>query len=635
MRIQTSLLFLAWLGGSVAGIAADAPPFIGELIDGTKITGVGLKGVQEAPAAWKLDTVPLFGDNPLRWLNNRSLSRGTPPSSFVEFRNGDVLPGEVSRHVARGPAGDVTEPYLTFSTSAWPDVQDSPRRFGVVDGRLRQPGASLRTLRLDPSQARRIVWQRRTNDFVTPKTIYYRDGRTVAYRSLKWEETAVKILTEQGPSTITFDEIAELHLEASDPWSDYTRQLAILMPELHGRIVQLEGEGGIRITAATDRFQMPGVLTRNIRQPVPQQVPISLQVSLQAVQPAWSFDPIVLDLAKIHARRYFGPHEVPLSALTPSAIEQSGELARSWRPIVDHNVQGGPLMNGGSEYGWGWGVHAFNRLEFELPPFARTFQTKIGLDQIAGKGGCAKATVSCISGGDHNLFTSPVLIGSRSGANTSQLDLPDVGKKDRKLVLLADPLLKDHPPGTDPLEIGDMLDWLEPLLLLDPQRLREDVSQQVLELAKRKQDERDPQRENLAQFAPGFEPGQPELGIRLQPMPDGTNGITLQPGPMIPQLLRRLVEVPAQKTTKLRISMGGTGGPVNMAVLANGTLLVTFPPTIRTNQAEPTDIDLTQFAGRRVALEIDIGDARNAATRFKKIEIISTDPPQPPEEKKP
>ena len=42
-------------------------------------------------------------------------------------------------------------------------------------------------------------------------------------------------------------------------------------------------------------------------------------------------------------------------------------------------------------------------------------------------------------------------------------------------MLVADPVIEDAPPGTDPLDIRDSLDWFEPLLLVDRQKLREEV----------------------------------------------------------------------------------------------------------------------------------------------------------------
>src|SRR5581483_2140502 len=66
--IKLFVLCLLGLALSIAGhpVLAAMPHYVGELIDGTKIKGDQLTGIQEAPSAWKLDGTPLFGENPLR-----------------------------------------------------------------------------------------------------------------------------------------------------------------------------------------------------------------------------------------------------------------------------------------------------------------------------------------------------------------------------------------------------------------------------------------------------------------------------------------------------------------------------------------------------------------------------------------
>ena len=44
--------------------------------------------------------------------------------------------------------------------------------------------------------------------------------------------------------------------------------------------------------------------------------------------------------------------------------------------------------------------------------------------------------------------------------------------------LIADPLVSNRPPRADPLEIGDFVDWLEPLVILDQQQLAKAVAGQ-------------------------------------------------------------------------------------------------------------------------------------------------------------
>ncbi|MBI4606113.1 MAG: hypothetical protein HY721_29455, partial [Planctomycetes bacterium] len=138
------------------------------------------------------------------------------------------------------------------------------------------------------------------------------------------------------------------------------------------------------------------------------------------------------------------------------------------------------LRSGGLVHGWGFGVHARTELEIPLPPAARRFRARAGLDASAGRGGCARALVLLRGpGADRILFQSPVLVGSASVTETGWLDLGGAegreAASDRRLVLVADPVADGGPSGSDPLDIRDALDWLEPLLELDPRELRAEV----------------------------------------------------------------------------------------------------------------------------------------------------------------
>ena len=62
-------------------------------------------------------------------------------------------------------------------------------------------------------------------------------------------------------------------------------------------------------------------------------------------------------------------------------------------------------------------------------------------------------------------------------ADTGNLALGGPADGPKTLVLVADAAEREGPPGADPLDIRDVLDWIEPMLLLDPERLKADVQQ--------------------------------------------------------------------------------------------------------------------------------------------------------------
>ncbi len=178
----------------------------------------------------------------------------------------------------------------------------------------------------------------------------------------------------------------------------------------------------------------------------------------------------------------FAPYEVPLSRIEPSRSVQHPILGRGWSWQADRNVQGGPLQNGAQDYAWGLGVHATNQLWFELPDAVQAFRTHIGLDRTAGSGGCARGLVYCNEPTGTPLYRSKHLIGSEESVDTDTLPLGGPAAGQKSLVLVADAAADDHPPGADPLDIRDTLDWLEPLLLLDPAKLKADVGKRVRRL---------------------------------------------------------------------------------------------------------------------------------------------------------
>jgi hypothetical protein len=185
------------------------------------------------------------------------------------------------------------------------------------------------------------------------------------------------------------------------------------------------------------------------------------------VHPVWSLDPLWVPFKTIVMRWESRPDTVPLSRVEP--METVGPELLRWR--ADRNVDGGPLRSGGRFGGWGFGVHAHSELRFRLPSTAAAFSTRLGLDRVAGAGGCVRGKIFIGSTRTKPAYQSPVLIGSRKTVMTPAIPIPRSGKEPIDLILQADPVGRDHPAHAEPLNIRDKLDWLEPQLVLDPKRL--------------------------------------------------------------------------------------------------------------------------------------------------------------------
>ena len=129
--------------------------------------------------------------------------------------------------------------------------------------------------------------------------------------------------------------------------------------------------------------------------------------------------------------------------------------------------------------GWGIGVHANNTLEFELPLFVRSFQARIGLDESAGTGGCVRVRVLANDLAGQVLYESPFLIGSQKVIDIGPIDLPGPTDGRRLLILVTDQAHQGRPKGADPLDIRDELNWIDPVLGLDPQHLQSEIQKRL------------------------------------------------------------------------------------------------------------------------------------------------------------
>ena len=436
--------------------AAAEPRCTAAFADGTRINGSLVTWQDGLPA--RLGDTPL--DNPANsfaWLRDESVPLAAAPAALVELWLGDALPGVVT---AFRPRGD--SPYEAIPGHLI--VEPLPDSGVGFEG----------TARISVRWVRRVVWQRRGVDEYKPGTIFLRDGSRQRFRAARWEAAAVRLLLDDGTRAVPFSQIAELHLPRKNAWDNYAEQVAALLPNDSARLLRLECAGGLIATASASRVQpQPSARPLSPRERGRGEGGSSHPPTNSAaadkyllVHPAWSLDPLSLSPAAIRQWRSWRPEHVPLSSWEIIPAGRRPVLARGPTYCADRNVQGGPLESGGASYGWGLGVQAPSELEFELPPAALAVRTRIGLDAIAGEGGCARGIIR-LKGGPA-LFESPLLIGSQAVVDAGRCLLPlDSTGGSRTLVLSADWAADQRPPGADPLDVRDTLDWLEPSIELD------------------------------------------------------------------------------------------------------------------------------------------------------------------------
>ena len=447
-------------------------------VDGTRVAGGAVYDWGRKSDKPLINNQSLLdGPRPVRWLRDDEKALPLPPPAFVELVDGDRMPGKVVQYHAH-------EDYATPADGGKAVARAQPAHLVVeaAPGSVMHRADQAAQIRVLLPWLRRIVWERSGNDRYEPGTLRLRSGGVVRFRSLQFAERGVKLLMQEGVEQFPFAEIAEVHLPPVDPWQAYFGQLAVLSPDGRSRLVRWETTSGLRVTASVERFQSyDGGADRP-------------DDWIHMLQPAWSMDPIYARHQSIWLRSYFLPTEFPLSNLQPVASQRKAIFSGAWDWRTDRNCHGGAMRCGREEFGWGFGVHATSELQFELPALATGLRTRVGLDRLAGRGGCVRGLVF-VSSSDAStkaepglsgtpLFRSKLLMGSRSTQDSGTLSLDPNGKNSggsaagRRLVLLADMVAgDDRPSGADPLDVRDTVDWIEPLLELDREQLQQRVDQ--------------------------------------------------------------------------------------------------------------------------------------------------------------
>jgi len=459
-RMIRTVLFatmILWtvLGGRTAR-ADKAPRFVALHINGVRTQGNALTDGHLNTPSLKLDGLPLLeGGNSVRWIKDRSLVPGPPPKAFVEMTTGDCLPGAI---VGYREGTELPYDPLPAHFLVRPDVALTPP----------SPGSDA-PIRVLSRFVRRVVWQRRDRGQYQPSTIFLKDGRSFGYRAVRLADGLVNLLTADGQRRVFFNEIAELHLPAVDGWASYLDELSVVAPAVTSRLLQLESVQGLIVTASWERFATRG-----------DGGPQNSQQWVHGLHPAWSLDLLWVPSGTVWMRRFFAPHEIPLSRRGMAKVVESSPLGiLSRQPQVNRNVQHGQLRSGNADFGWGFGVHASTELHFEIPAGATVFRSMVGLDRIAGRGGCVRARVLADGAMRSTLFESPFLVGSEQAVATGDLRLVDLATGRQRLVLQIDAAHDGRPAGADPLDIRDIADWLDPLMEIDPLVLRRQLNERV------------------------------------------------------------------------------------------------------------------------------------------------------------
>ena len=573
-----STLVWLWLASVSTGEAADAHRFTAMRANGTVIGGDNqdVAGWGEPTAKPTLQGQQIFDTaNPFRWLIDHSLPLPLTPEACVEFVGGDQLPGKVLDFSdGRRSAFGHWSPHLLILPGA--DIHAPPN-----------PNA--RVLRVKTRWLRRVIWKRMAGQTYRPSTVFMRDGSLVSFVSLRWSSGAIRLLTEDGLRTVFFSEVAEVHLPLQNEWQAYFEQLALSAPTCAERIMQIETTEGLVATTSMPRFQAN--FRGDRKRP---------DHWYHMLQPAWSIDPLWVPYRSIRNRRFFQPHQVPLTLFTPRKTQRSSTFASAWTWQVNRSVQLSPLRTATVDWGWGFGVHGGQTLSFPLSPLARQLRLRMGLDQIVDNGGCVKASV-LLDG--QPLFNSDVLTGSQQVVNPGIMHLKTTAGP-RTLTLAVDPLSASTPPGADPFDIRDMFDWGEPELELDLNELKQAVAQHAASAIPALEDWQLSATDlKIASLWDVTDPADPRYRVSFQPQS--------------PYLSCRRPMRIGKRDSWLSISVAGiTEQPphTQLQIRIDGRAVGEFavPAARRNDEPIPLLLPIQDYRGRRVNLELCWMPAENA-----------------------
>jgi len=458
-RLTLQVTVLCLLTASTASAEVFEPKFrfLGMRNNGERVNDERVTEWADDTAVPKLAGQPIFDtSNPFRWLIDQAVSQSAEPEAFVEFLGGDRFPGRVIDYLPAAADSYQSTGELLIVQPLIP-----------VD----MPGQSATPyVRLEMRWLRRIVFQKRSThpQRYQPGTAFLHDGSQLRFRAARWAPGILSILTAKGVQSLPFSQLAELHLPATDHWHVYFEQLATLAPGLDSRLLQIETAHGLTLTASTERYRPQFSGDKN-----------KSENWYPMFQPAWSLDPIVIPFRDIRTWRFFSPVEPPLTLFEPDVQRAGPIFSGGWHWQRNQSVQKTPLRNVSLLSGWGFGVHAPTELAFRLHPAVNGVRSRAGLDSIVEQGGSAEALVALSSSETAPLFKSGVLIGSAVTADSNWLNVSVPDDTDVSLKLKADPAVTSRPKGSDPFDIRDCIDWLEPQWRLDAARLKTEVQSRL------------------------------------------------------------------------------------------------------------------------------------------------------------
>jgi len=402
--------------------------------DGTHVAGKRLDSLYHPQHPPKLDGRPLLGpSNSARVIRDTTLS-SSQSGPLVEMTNGDIVRGRADRVEGRdGESACSAAPFLLIQPY-----------LGNHSGSDTAGGIAVH-----PDMVRRIVSQRRPPAEFQPGLVKFGNGRQIIARTVRFYEEGIRLLGESGVVNVPFKDLAEVHIPERD------RLTGVLFDSLWQPsgtdhwIVRVRTTNGSQLTFRRNHMTIDGLSEENHNRRF-------------SVMPAWSLGGVLIDRDSVVWWTFRRPNEIPLSLLPVRKADQAPGLHR-WSWQRNRNVLGSALSVAPFASDLGIGTHSRSELVFQLPTTAQSISGMVGLDDAAGSGGCVTCRIFRDQQRSPPLWQREFLKGSDPPVRFGPIGLSQA----KSLALMTEFAHRGRPTGTDPLDVRDHVDWLNPLVTVD------------------------------------------------------------------------------------------------------------------------------------------------------------------------
>ena len=363
---------------------------------------------------------------PAVFLRNTSRKPASPGVRVI-LANGDIVPGHL------------------MSVERAEDLPGRPVCLHVIPSpplrNIRTPQAGIPVL---PQYVRRVITGAKPTRRSRPGTVLLQNRSFVSCQSMKWTLEGLSVLTASGTRTYAINELADAYMPQGDMIDRILDDALAPCPRRDSLILRLTTISGAVLTFRPEMMRVQ-------------------DKRWLVVQPVWSPHAIRLpmdDVCVLSIRRH---DEVPLSLLPAETLVEKAFTGFVWKWRRNRSVGGGPLVSGSLTSDLGIGTHAYSAIAFDLPRGAASFTFRAGLDNRVADGGCVRLKVCSDKADSKPLWMSGFLRGRDKPLSIRALNCRDA----KRLVLVTEFAHKDRPPGADPFDIRDEVNWLMPTVRLD------------------------------------------------------------------------------------------------------------------------------------------------------------------------